>query len=296
MLRGRCPAGVFGSRGSRPGTVRVEAGSISEHRAGDVEQAVGYRTQGAGVPVAAGAQGAVLAVARRIPLGSHPSPVECSLTQPVMGGETARHDQAPAGAAGDWRHAAEAAQRGVVSSLQHVTRLGQQRGQDARADARQRQQDGRVRPARWPPWLGLLGGVRIVCGSGRREPAHQAVELTTRMNRLLVDQNEAFDDELHMGDCSLGGTRRDLDGLRSQLPAQRGSIDSADAVPSPTVEPGLSRELVERRAASAGTAKGRVPRAPPGRRRQRRGTAGSSARAAPASGSRGASAPASGPR
>ena len=105
---------VSRSRGHSLGTVRVEAGSIAEHRAGDVEQAVGHRTQGTGVSVAAGAQSAVLAVAHRITLGSNPSPVEGSLTQPVMGGETARHDHAPAGPAGDRRHAAEAAQRGVV--------------------------------------------------------------------------------------------------------------------------------------------------------------------------------------
>ncbi len=214
---------VSRSRGHSLGTVRVEAGSIAEHRAGDVEQAVGYRTQGTGVSVAAGTQSAVLAVAHRITLGSNPSPVAGSLTQPVMGSETARHDHAPAGPAGDRRHAAEAAQRGVVSSLQHVIRLGEQRGENARADARQRQQDGRVRPALRPPSLRLLG-------RGLRQPAHQAVELATRVQFLLVDQNEAFDDELHMGNCGLGGTRRYLDGLRSQLPAQRGSIDSANAV------------------------------------------------------------------
>ncbi len=67
---------VSRSRGHSLGTGRVEAGSIAEHRAGDVEQAVGHRTQGTGVSVAAGAQSAVLAVAHRITLGSHPSPVE----------------------------------------------------------------------------------------------------------------------------------------------------------------------------------------------------------------------------
>ena len=76
---------VSRSRGHSLGTVRVEAGSIAEHRAGDVEQAVGHRTQGTGVSVAAGAQSAVLAVAHQITLGSNPSPVEGSLTQPVMG-------------------------------------------------------------------------------------------------------------------------------------------------------------------------------------------------------------------
>ena len=51
---------------------------------------------------------------------------------------------APAQTAGNRRYSAETAQRGMVSSLQHVAGLAEQGGKDARADARQRQQDGRV--------------------------------------------------------------------------------------------------------------------------------------------------------
>ena len=42
------------SRGGGLGTVRVEAGAVAEHGAGDVEQAVGHRAQSPGVAVAAG--------------------------------------------------------------------------------------------------------------------------------------------------------------------------------------------------------------------------------------------------
>ena len=38
-----------------PGALRVEADTVAQHRAGDVQQSVGHRAQGAGVPVAAGA-------------------------------------------------------------------------------------------------------------------------------------------------------------------------------------------------------------------------------------------------
>ena len=48
------------SRGGGLGTVRVEAGAVAEHGAGDVEQAVGHRAQGSGVAVAAGAQCLIL--------------------------------------------------------------------------------------------------------------------------------------------------------------------------------------------------------------------------------------------
>ena len=42
-----------GSRSGNPDTVRVETGAVAQHCAGDVEQAVGHRAQGAGVSVAA---------------------------------------------------------------------------------------------------------------------------------------------------------------------------------------------------------------------------------------------------
>ena len=47
------PRGSAGSPGG-PDTVRVETDSIAQHRAGNAEQAVGHRAQGARVSVAAG--------------------------------------------------------------------------------------------------------------------------------------------------------------------------------------------------------------------------------------------------
>ena len=51
----RARAEDLGSRGGNPDTVRVETGAGAQHRAGDVEQAVGHRAQGARVSVTAGA-------------------------------------------------------------------------------------------------------------------------------------------------------------------------------------------------------------------------------------------------
>ena len=65
----RARAEDLGSRGGNPDTVRVETGAVAQHRAGDVEQAVGHRAQGARVSVTAGAQRLILGVADRITLG-----------------------------------------------------------------------------------------------------------------------------------------------------------------------------------------------------------------------------------
>ena len=60
---------VRGSGSHRgPHTLRVETRAVTQHRAGNVEQAVGHRTQGAGVIVPAGAQRPILVVADRVAL------------------------------------------------------------------------------------------------------------------------------------------------------------------------------------------------------------------------------------
>ena len=104
-LHGRGP----GSRSGNPSTLRVETASVAEHRAGDVGQPIGYRAPGARVSMAASAQRPVLIVAHRITLGSNPSPVEGRVAQPVVGGQTARHDRALARTAGNRRHPTSAA-------------------------------------------------------------------------------------------------------------------------------------------------------------------------------------------
>ena len=58
--------GSPGSPGGDTDTVRVETGAFAQHRAGDAEQAIGHRAQGARVSVAADTQRLILVVARRI--------------------------------------------------------------------------------------------------------------------------------------------------------------------------------------------------------------------------------------
>ena len=71
-----------GSRSRDLDTVRVEAGAVAEHRAGDVEQAVSHRAQGARVSVATGAERPVFVVADRIALGGDTGPVVGGVAQP----------------------------------------------------------------------------------------------------------------------------------------------------------------------------------------------------------------------
>ena len=81
-----------GSGSTHPGTMRVEAGTVAEHCAGDVQQAVGHRAQGARVSVAPGAQRLVLAVADRITLDGDARPIEDGVAQSVVGRPPLYHE------------------------------------------------------------------------------------------------------------------------------------------------------------------------------------------------------------
>ena len=102
------------SCGCAPDTVRIETGAVTEHRAGDVQQAVGHRAQSAGVAMTAGSQRPVLVVADRIVLGGDPGPVVGGVAQPVVGCLSPRHDHALPRTAGDRSYPAETAKRVVV--------------------------------------------------------------------------------------------------------------------------------------------------------------------------------------
>ena len=132
------------SCGRAPDTVRIETGAVTEHCAGDVQQAVGHRAQSAGVAMTAGSQRPVLVVADRIVLGGNPGPVVGGVAQPVVGCLAPRHDHALPRTAGDRSHPAETAQRVVVPTPHRVASLAKQRREHLGANAGQRQQDGRI--------------------------------------------------------------------------------------------------------------------------------------------------------
>ena len=154
----------IGSGSSNTGTVRIEAGTVAEHRTGDVEQAVGHRAQGARVSVATGAQRHVLAVADRIALDGDARPIEDSVAQSVVGRPPLCHEQSLARTPGDRSHPTQAAKCVVVPPPHRVAAFGEKRGEHPGADAGQRQQDGCVGPFCRRCWLVLRRRVRV----GRR--------------------------------------------------------------------------------------------------------------------------------
>ena len=175
--------------------------------------------------MAAAAQRLILGAADRVAVGRDASPVGGGVAQPVVGSQTAHDEQALARTPGDRRHPAETAKRVVVPPPQRVVTLGQQRSEDAGADAEQREQDGRVGRQWGRRWRGLGGRVRVFRRCGLGELVHQSVELAARVTELPVDQHEAFGEEPHMRGGGLGGARRDLDDRRPQPLTQRRGID-----------------------------------------------------------------------
>ena len=127
-----------------PTRCESKTGAVTEHCAGDVQQAVGHRAQSAGVAMTAGSQRPVLVVADRIVLGGNPGPVVGGVAQPVVGCLAPRHDHALPRTAGDRSHPAETAQRVVVPTPHRVASLAKQRREHLGANAGQRQQDGRI--------------------------------------------------------------------------------------------------------------------------------------------------------
>ena len=112
-----------------------------------------------------------------------------------------------------------------------------------------------------------------------------------RAVELPVHQDEAFGDQLHMRNGGFDCARRYLDSRRPQLGAQRGGCGAPSTPGSAS-----PHELAGRPAASAASATAPAPTAPQHRRQLRRGTAGSSARAAAASDSPTERAPGAAPR
>ncbi len=88
------------SGGSSPAT-GIEECAVAQHGAGDGQQPVCDRAQGAAVGVAALAQGAVLGPADGIVLDGHPAPVIDGVYQAALAGPSADYAPYFAGSSGD---------------------------------------------------------------------------------------------------------------------------------------------------------------------------------------------------
>src|SRR4051794_3139597 len=94
--------------------------------------------------VAAGAKSRVFRLASRVVLYGHAGPMVDGVAQANVGGLAHAHDAALAGSLGDGSHPRQASKRLVVSPLQGLERLGQQRGEDTPSDPGQRSEDRHI--------------------------------------------------------------------------------------------------------------------------------------------------------
>ena len=131
--------------------------------------------------VAAGAKSPVFRLASRVVLHGDARPVVDGVTQADVGGLAHEHEAALAGSLGDGSDARQTAKRLVVSPLQGLERLGQQRGEDNPSDSQQRLEDRHIaRPGPLPLGTFLCAG----------EALGEAVELRINREHLSVDQIE----------------------------------------------------------------------------------------------------------
>ena len=84
--------------------------------------------------VAASAMGRVFRLASRVVLPGHAGPMVDGVAQANVGGLAHEHDAALAGSLGDGRHPRQASKRSIVSPLQGLECLGEQRGEDNPSD------------------------------------------------------------------------------------------------------------------------------------------------------------------
>ena len=173
----------------------IEGGSGFEHGAGDVEEAVGDRSQGAAMAVTSASEGGVFGAASGIVLNGDARPMVHGVGEPVMAGLSSDDDAALARPLGDRRDSCQTAQGGVISPLQGIAGFCEQRGEDDPSHSRQGCEDLHVMLLSLPR-LGLLG---------RDEAGGQGIELAMGFLELPVDETDARDER---GDVGAGGFGR----------------------------------------------------------------------------------------
>ena len=133
----------------------VEGGAGFEHGAGDVKEAIGDRSQGAGMAVTPASQGGVFGPASWVVLNGDARPMVHGVGEPVVAGLSSDDDAALARPLGDGRDTCQTAQGGVISPLQGIEGFCKQRGEDDPSHSRQGCEDLHVMLLSLPR-LGLL--------------------------------------------------------------------------------------------------------------------------------------------
>ena len=151
--------------------VWIEEGFVLQHGAGDGEQAICNGSERSSVAVTALAESGVFGLADRIVLYGDARPMVERVAEAAVCGETSDDDLAFSGALGDRRHATQTSQSMVVSPLQGIEGLCEQRGEDDPTHSRQGCEDRYVALLRVLSRLGVCacGDVlgRLEGGSAR---------------------------------------------------------------------------------------------------------------------------------
>ena len=162
------------------GVSRIERCVCSQHRAGDGEQSVGDGPERAPVGMAAYTELGIAAAAQLVVLHGGPRPVIDGGAEAEVTSLAHHDDAALAAALGHGRHAAQRAERVVISLTQGLPGLGEQRGEDDPSDSRQGAQDRHVALLLALPRFGIPGPKhrRVLSGRLRRScPALKLVPL-----------------------------------------------------------------------------------------------------------------------
>ena len=169
--------------------------------------------------VTALAKGGVFGAAGRVVLHGDTGPMVYGVAQATVSGETSNDDLALARPFGDRGHATQASQGMIVSPLQGIEGLCEQRGENDPTDSWQGCEDRHVALLRVLPRLGIHG-----------EPLGEPIEATVGLAELPVDQGEARDDSLDVSRCRLDGPGGNHDRRHTQVIEDGGGVDPPDTV------------------------------------------------------------------
>src|SRR5262245_34126309 len=164
----------------------VEENLTLKQRAGERQQPIADGAQGPAMAMAALAQGGIALSADRIMLGGDARPMMEGSPQPDIAGKPPDHEAALAAAPGHRSDPGHDAQSVVISALERLTGLGEQRGEVDPSDPRQGAQDRHV---------ALLGSISCLVLSRLLERAGEPVELAMGFLHLLVHQPEALSED-----------------------------------------------------------------------------------------------------
>jgi len=151
-------------------------------------------------------------MACEVVLNGDARPMVHGVGQSVMAGLSSDDDAALARALGDRRDSCQAAQGGVVTSLQGIERFCEQRGEDNPSHSRQGCEDLHV-------MLLLLPRLHL---RGCDEAGGQAIQPMMRLFELPVDEADAGNERGDVGAGGFVGSGGDLERARAMYRAQGG--------------------------------------------------------------------------